>query len=219
MATRKEAIDWLNGIKNKYHITDDMSKEQVLEALKDSFKNDSIHPYDVTNTMFGPQTSDEAIKYMEDRLNSGEYTDEDELIDDINDYLFDFGPDDLDSEEGDKVYNELYKKFIRPDNKYKGNDNTPDDPDELSERPHDEGFAGEKTPEEDFMLRVAEGKVPATRGVLAGDLTPEEIEMIHMMRAKKQSKDTGLADSQTLSDERFKNITNRLAKNLSSHRW
>lgn len=219
MAMRKEAIDWLNGIKNKYHITDDMSKEQVLEALKDSFKNDSIHPYDVTNTMFGPQTSDEAIKYMEDRLNKGEYTDEDELIDDINDYLFDFGPDDLDSEEGDKVYNELYKKFIRPDNKYKGNDNTLDDPDELSEKPHDKKLTGETTPEEDFMLRVVEGKVPATRGVLAGDLTPEEIEMIHMMRAKKQSKDTGLADSQTLSDERFKNITNRLAKNLSSHRW
>ena len=245
MATRKEAIDWLNSIKNKYHITDDMSKEQVLEALKDSFKNDFIHPYDVTNSIFGPQTSDEAIKYMEDRLNNGEYTDEDELIDDINDYLFDFGPDDLDGEEGDKAYSELYEKFIKSDNKYKGNketgepdkssDKTPDDPDESSDKPHDKELAGETTPEEDFMQRAVEGKIPATSGVLAGDLTPEEIEMIRMMRAKKQApkKNAGLAgettpeedemlklaSSQTLSDERFKNITNRLAKSLSKHRW
>lgn len=87
------------------------------------------------------------------------------------------------------------------------------------DKPHDKKLAGEKTPEEDFMQRAVEGKVPATSGVLAGDLTPEEIEMIQMMRAGKQSKDTGLADSQTLSDERFKNVTNRLAKNLSKHRW
>lgn len=216
MATRKEAIDWLNGIKNKYHITDDMSKEQVLEALKDSFKNDSINPYDVTNTMFGPQTSDEAIKYMENRLNNGEYTDEDELIDDINDYLFDFGPDDLDSEEGNKTYNELYEKFIKPDNKYK----TPDDPDESSDKPHDEELAGETTPEEDFMQRAAAGKVPATSGVLAGDLTPEEVEMIQMMRAgKKLPKSNKLAGETTPEEKEMLNITNRLAKNLSKHRW
>lgn len=111
---------------------------------------------------------------------------------------------------------------------------TPDDPDESSEKPHDEELAGEKTPEEDFMERAAAGEVPATSGVLAGDLTPEEIEMIQMMRAGKQppkSKDLAgettpeekemlkLAGNQTLSDERFKNITNRLAKNLSKHRW
>lgn len=227
MATRKEAIDWLNGIKNKYHITDDMSKEQVLEALKDSFKNDSINPYDVTNSLFGPQTSDEAIKYMEDRLNNGEYTDEDELIDDINDYLFDFGPDDLDSEEGNKAYNELYEKFVKPDNKYKGNeepgeaaDKTPDDPDESSDKPHDEELAGETTPEEDFMQRVAAGEVPATSGVLAGDLTPEEVEMIQMMRAGKQPpKNDGLAGETTPEEKEMLNITNRLAKNLSKHRW
>lgn len=210
MVTRKEAIDWLNSIKNKYHITDDMSKEQVLEALKDSFKNDFIHPYDVTNRMFGPQTSDEAIKYMEDRLNSGEYTNEDELIDDINDYLFDFGPDDLDGEEGNKAYSELYEKFIKPDNKYKGNEETSessDKPSESSDKPHDEELAGETTPEEDFMLRAAEGKIPATQNVLAGDVTPEEIKMIQMMRAKKQA------------SENTDNITNRLARNLSKHRW
>lgn len=215
-ATRKESIDWLNGIKNKYHITDDMSKEQVLEALKDSFKNDFIHPYDVTNTMFGPQTSDEAIKYMEDRLTNGEYTDEDELIDDINDYLFNFGPDDLDSEEGDKAYNELYEKFIKPDNKYKGNN----DPDESSDKPHDEELAGEITPEEDFMQRAAAGEVPATSGVLASDLTPEEVEMIQMMRAGKQPpKNDGLAGETTPEEKEMLNITNRLAKNLSKYRW
>lgn len=116
----------------------------------------------------------------------------------------------------------------------KSYDKTPDDPDELSDKPHDEGLAGETTPEEDFMQRAAEGKIPATSGVLAGDLTPEEIEMIRMMRAKKQpKKNAGLAgettpeedemlklvSNQTLSDERFKNITNRLAKTLSKHRW
>ena len=217
MVTRKEAIDWLNSIKNKYHITDGMSKEQVLEALKDSFENDFIQPYDVTNRMFGPQTSDEAIKYMEDRLNSGEYTNEDELIDDIHDYLFDFGPDDLDGEEGNKAYHELYEKFIKPDNKYKGNEEpsessdkpseSSDKPSESSDKPHDEELAGETTPEEDFMQRAAEGKIPATQNVLAGDLTPEEIKMIQMMRAKKQA------------SENTDNITNRLARNLSKHRW
>ena len=113
-------------------------------------------------------------------------------------------------------------------------DETPDDPDESSDEPHDEELAGEKTPEEDFMERAAAGEVPATSGVLAGDLTPEEIEMIQMMRAGKQlpkSKELAgettpeedemlkLAGNQTLSDERFKNVTNRLAKNLSKHRW
>ena len=84
---------------------------------------------------------------------------------------------------------------------------SPDDPDESSDKPHDEELAGETTPEEDFMQRAAAGEVPATSGVLAGDLTPEEVEMIQMMRAKKQaSENTG-------------NITNRLAKNLSKHRW
>lgn len=44
---------------------------------------------------------------------------------------------------------------------------------------------------------------------------------IDILRGSSSDKphDTGLADSQTLSDERFKNITNRLAKNLSKHRW
>lgn len=108
------------------------------------------------------------------------------------------------------------------------------DADESSDKPHDEELAGETTPEEDFMQRAAAGKVPATSGVLAGDLTPEEIEMIQMMRAGKQppkSKELAgettpeekemlkLAGNQTLSDERMKNITNRLAINLSKHRW
>lgn len=113
-------------------------------------------------------------------------------------------------------------------------DDTPDDPDESSDKPHDDELAGETTPEEDFMQRAAEGKIPATSGVLAGDLTPEEIEMIQMMRAGKQppkSKELAgettpeeeemlkLAGNQTVSDERMKNITNRLAINLSKHRW
>lgn len=113
-------------------------------------------------------------------------------------------------------------------------DDTPDDPDESSDKPHDKELAGETTPEEDFMQRAAEGKIPATSGVLAGDLTPEEIEMIRMMRAGKQppkSKELAgettpeekemlkLAGNQTVSDERMKNITNRLAINLSKHRW
>lgn len=99
-------------------------------------------------------------------------------------------------------------------------DETPDDPDELSEKPHDKRLAGETTPEEDFMQRAAEGKVPATSGVLAGDLTPEEIEMIQMMRAGKQpSKSTELAGETTPEEKEMLNITNRLAKNLSKHRW
>lgn len=99
-------------------------------------------------------------------------------------------------------------------------DNTPDDPDESSEKPHDKGLASETTPEEDFMLRVAEGKVPATSSVLAGDLTPEEIEMVQMMRAGKQpSKSTELAGETTPEEKEMLNITNRLAKNLSKHRW
>ena len=103
-----------------------------------------------------------------------------------------------------------------------------------SDKPHDTELAGETTPEEDFMQRAAEGKIPATSGVLAGDLTPEEIEMIQMFRNKKQPpKSTDLAGDktpeekemlklaagQTVSDERLKNITNRLARNLSKHRW
>ena len=78
-----------------------------------------------------------------------------------------------------------------------------------SDKPHDTELAGETTPEEDFMQRAAEGKIPATSGVLAGDLTPEEIKMIQMFRNKNQM----------VSDERMKNITNRLAVNLSKHRW
>lgn len=139
-------------------------------------------------------------------------------------------------EDSIKEYGEEYADKIRQF--YKDHpwqkDETPDDPDESSEKPHDEELAGEKTPEEDFMERAAAGEVPATSGVLAGDLTPEEIEMIQMMRAGKQppkSKELAgettpeekemlkLAGNQTLSDERFKNITNRLAKNLSKHRW
>lgn len=99
-------------------------------------------------------------------------------------------------------------------------DKTPDDPDESSEKPHDEELAGETTPEEDFMERAAEGKVPATSGVLAGDLTPEEIEMIQMMRAGKQPpKSKELAGETTSEEKEMLNITNRLAKNLSKHRW
>lgn len=107
------------------------------------------------------------------------------------------------------------------------------DDDTPSDKPHDEELAGEKTPEEDFMQHAAEGKIPATSGVLAGDLTPEEIEMIQMFRNKKQPHDEELAGEktpeekemlklaagQTVSDERLKNITNRLARNLSKHRW
>lgn len=99
-------------------------------------------------------------------------------------------------------------------------DKVPDDPDESSEKPHDEGLAGEKTPEEDFMQRAAAGEVPATSNVLAGDLTPEEIEMIQMMRAGKEPpKNAGLADETTPEENEMLNITNRLAKNLSKHRW
>ena len=97
---------------------------------------------------------------------------------------------------------------------------TPDDPDESSEKPHDEELAGEKTPEEDFMERVAAGEVPATSGVLAGGLTPEEIEMIQMMRAGKQPpKSKELAGETTPEEKEMLNVTNRLAKNLSKHRW
>lgn len=97
---------------------------------------------------------------------------------------------------------------------------SPDDPDESSDKPHDEELAGEKTPEEDFMQRAAAGEVPATSGVLAGDLTPEEVEMIQMMRAGKQPpKSKGLAGETTPEEEEMLNITNRLAKNLSKHRW
>ena len=97
---------------------------------------------------------------------------------------------------------------------------TPDDPDKSSDKPHDEELAGEKTPEEDFMLRAAAGEVPATSGVLAGDLTPEEIEMIQMMRAGKQPpKSKELAGETTPEEKEMLNITNRLAKNLSKHRW
>lgn len=99
-------------------------------------------------------------------------------------------------------------------------DSVPDDPDESSDKPHDEELAGEKTPEEDFMERAAAGEVPATSGVLAGDLTPEEIEMIQMMRAGKQPpKSTELAGETTPEENEMLNITNRLAKNLSKHRW
>lgn len=97
---------------------------------------------------------------------------------------------------------------------------TPDDPDKSSDKPHDEELAGKKTPEEDFMQRAAAGKVPATSGVLAGDLTPEEIEMIQMMRAGKQPpKNDGLAGEKTPEEKEMLNITNRLANNLSKHRW
>lgn len=109
--------------------------------------------------------------------------------------------------EADDSYGYIQLKAIPKLDELKAIYETPDDPDESSDKPHDEGLAGETTPEEDFMLRAAAGEIPATSGVLAGDLTPEEIEMIHMMRAKKQApKNTG-------------NITNRLAKNLSKHRW
>lgn len=97
---------------------------------------------------------------------------------------------------------------------------SPDDPDESSDKPHDEELAGETTPEEDFMQRAAAGEVPATSGVLAGDLTPEEVEMIQMMRAGKQPpKNDGLAGETTPEEKEMLNITNRLAKNLSKHRW
>lgn len=97
---------------------------------------------------------------------------------------------------------------------------TPDDPDESSDKPHDEELAGEKTPEEDFMQRAAAGEVPATSGVLAGDLTPEEVEMIQMMRAGKQPpKSKELTGETTPEEKEMLNITNRLAKNLSKHRW
>lgn len=89
-----------------------------------------------------------------------------------------------------------------------------------SDKPHDNELAGETTPEEDFMQRAAEGKVPATSGVLVGDLTPEEIEMIQMMRAGKQPpKSKELAGETTPEEKEMLNITNRLAKNLSKHRW
>lgn len=99
-------------------------------------------------------------------------------------------------------------------------DATPDDPDKLSDKPHDKGLVGEITPEEDFMQRAAVGKIPVTSGILAGDLTPEEIEMIQMMRAgKKPPKSNGLAGETTPEENEMLNITNRLAKNLSKHRW
>lgn len=145
------------------------------------------------------------------------------------------GDDDMElifNGEGD--FNDFETEYDDKGLPIKAADKTPDDPDESSDKPHDEELAGEKTPEEDFMERAAAGEVPATSGVLAGDLTPEEIEMIQMMRAGKQppkSKELAgettpeekemlkLAGNQTVSDKRMKNITNRLAINLSKHRW
>ena len=99
-------------------------------------------------------------------------------------------------------------------------DESPDDADESPDKPHDKELAGETTPEEDLMLRVASGNAPATSNTLAGDLTPEEIEMIQMMRAGKQPpKSKELAGETTPEENEMLNITNRLAKNLSKHRW
>lgn len=135
---------------------------------------------------------------------------------------------------GEGDFNDFETEYDDKGLPVKSADKTPDDPDESSDKPHDKELAGETTPEEDFMQRAAEGKIPATSGVLAGDLTPGEIEMIQMMRAGKQppkSKELAgkttpeeeemlkLAGNQTVSDERMKNITNRLARNLSKHRW
>lgn len=162
------------------------------------------------------------------------------LFDDLSDYLNDTydGPQPWDDNTGDVTpeYAAWEKKALedlgleesifdtlnalQEAGNTTSSDDTPDDPDESSEKPHDEELAGEKTPEEDFMERAAAGEVPATSGVLAGDLTPEEIEMIQTMRAGKQPpKSKELAGETTPEEKEMLNITNRLAKNLSKHRW
>lgn len=121
-------------------------------------------------------------------------------------------------------YNNIHKAVLPPYDEFvsyiSSKEDTPDDQDKSSDKPHDNELAGETTPEEELMLRVAAGNAPATTNTLTGDLTPEEIEMIQMMRAGKQlPKNDGLAGDLTPEENEMLNITNRLAKNLSKHRW
>lgn len=104
----------------------------------------------------------------------------------------------------DDDYNRIHKAALPPYDEFvsyiSSKEDTSDNPDESSDKPHDNKLA--------------------TSNALAGDLTPEEIEMIQMMRAGKQpSKNDGLAGETTPEEKEMLNITNRLAKNLSKHRW
>lgn len=185
---------------------------------------------------------DELLRRLDEVSDKTSATDARDLFNDLSDYLNDTydGPQPWDDNTGDvtpeyaawekkaledlgideSVFDTLNALQEAGSSISSDADNTPDDPDESSDKPHDEELAGEKTPEEDFMQRAAAGEVPATSGVLAGDLTPEEIEMIQMMRAGKQPpKNDGLAGETTPEEKEMLNITNRLAKNLSKHRW
>lgn len=90
-------------------------------------------------------------------------------------------------------------------------DNVPDDPDKSSDKPHDKELAGETTLEEELLLKPNMppeefSKIAAEkRGAKKGEAAPD-------MKNDK-------ALNNVLSDARFKNVTNRLAKNLSKHRW
>jgi len=185
-----------------------ISKEELIKKINNWRKDKSIN------------LSDDYLEYLDSYI-SPKDIDIFVIDDDTGEELDDYTPE-FEAAQAE-VLNDLGLSDSEID-EIMGNsassDNSPDDADESSDKPHDNGLAGETTPEEDLMLRVATGNAPATTNTLAGDLTPEEIEMIQMMRAGKQPpKNDGLAGETTPEENEMLNITNRLAKNLSKHRW
>ena len=100
-------------------------------------------------------------------------------------------------------------------------DDGDDNDGESSDKPHDEGLAGETTPEEEAMLALASGESkPSTE--LAGDTTLEEDLMLNPDMSssefsKKAAEKRGAKPGEPAPD--FNNFTNDIARNLASRRW
>lgn len=96
-----------------------------------------------------------------------------------------------------------------------------DDKKPESDEPHDEGLAGDTTPEEEAMLKLAAGESkPSTE--LAGDTTLEEDLMLNPGMSpsefsKKAAEKRGAKPGEPAPD--FNNFTNDIVRNLASRRW
>lgn len=102
---------------------------------------------------------------------------------------------------------------------------------ESSDKPHDQGLAGETTPEEEAMLALASGESKPNTGLagettpntgLAGETTLEEDLMLNPDMSpsefsKKAAEKRGAKPGEPAPD--FNNFTNDIAKNLASRRW
>lgn len=214
--SRDELLDRITKWRNK--------DAKISELVKQGVLFDNLFDY-LNDTFEGEQWNEEAqdytpeyAKHEEDVLNDLGLSWEDVST------LADYDVDDVDNPVTSKTIidkdddGDADVTVIKQDD---GDDNDNDNEKPESDEPHDEGLAGETTPEEEAMLALASGESkPSTE--LAGETTLEEDLMLNPDMSpsefsKKAAEKRGAKPGEPAPD--FSNFTNDIARTLASRRW